>query len=518
MIENVVALRQQPQLSSNALESQLLGAILDLPDPLTMFDMAGLGNGGELSDKRIGLFWAAGMKLAQRNRIVDPDTVFSVVRNANMCANEDRLWLRELRADNLLTKESFAEVAENLRRSLLARSIAPTVEAVARALRSGDFDSARIAADLETVGHSLLKVEGNIETAASDVVDLDATWAQHELVGSSPLQPTGIRLLDETIKGSPPNLMVVAGQPGVGKNMLLASWIRAALESDPDSCQGLFALEDGSKWLIKRWTAQDLGMPLNMIGHGKRTPEQIDKLTELNPHYHRLLERLLIYRFDEIRPDDLVHRARGWIHRKGVKRIWIDHLGHLDHTPARIPGRRDFFGEKRNESVQIAVRKFASLAYREEISMIALAHTVRPESQKDEERPPRLSEIAESAGIERRIRCALGLWRTKSRELRCTVLKNTEGPGVDTTIEFEQNKESATIEPSGGRYVNLDQERKELRAEKEDDSEARADERRKKKAAKRAAEKAEIEKATADREAVAVKISAPQLSLIEAPE
>lgn len=357
----------------------------------------------------------------------------------------------------------------------------------------------------------LLKADGHSETAVGDVLDLDTTWTDHESLGTSPLVPTGIKLLDETIRGAPPNLMVVAGQPGVGKNMVLATWIRQALEADSVSTYGLFALEDGSKWLIKRWTAQDLQMPLNMVGHGKRTPEQMARLTdELNPHYHRLLERLQIYRFDEIRPDELVHTARRWRYLKRVKKIWIDHLGHMDYTPQRVGGRRDFMAEKRNEAVTTAVRKFASFAYREEVPVIALAHTVRPEGQKDEERPPRLSEIAESAGIERRIRCAIGLWRTKSRELRCTVLKNTEGPGVGVTIEFEQNKEAATIDATHGRFVNLDQEAREAR----DNSEAAKEEKLKARQMKRAAER-EAAKAAKAVVVEPAKPESPQLTLID---
>lgn len=508
--QNVVPIKRQ-SAPPNVLEGQLLGAVLDLPDPLTMFEIAGFA-GAELSDRKIGVCWDAGVKLAQRGRKVNAATVFSIVRATNMVSDEARDWLRALQAENMLVRESFAQVADDLRRQLLGRAVASSLEAAARELRSGNYDAARVAADLETANFSLLKAEANDETAASDVLDLDSSWTEHERLGTSPLRPTGIKLLDETIKGAPPNLIVVAAQPGVGKNMLLSTWIRRQLETTEDHF-GLFALEDGSSWLTRRWTAQDLGMPLNMIGHGKRTQEQLEKLAELNPHYHRLLERLHIYRFDDIRPDELVHRARGWIHRFGVKKLWIDHLGHLDHSPLRIGGRRDFFAEKRNEQVTQAVRKFASLAYREEVPVVALAHTVRPEGQKDDERPPRLSEIAESAGIERRIRCAIGLWRTKSRELRCTILKNTEGPGVGTTIELEQFKEAATIDHEGGRYVNLDQEHKEAKRDREEENEAKLDARARKRADK--ALKLKLEMQAQLKAAEEAKPPPPQLTLLE---
>ncbi len=524
MSEPVRALR--PPQAPSVVEGKLLGALCDLSNAGDLLDVSGLFE-ADLQDRRVQWGWRMVAQLVERKQVVSSATVHSRGKALGLFSDADAAWLDSLAASNTFDRDTFAQVAGDLRRGVLGRVVAEKLEQTARELRSGGFNAANVAAVLDSASDTLSRSDIRGETAASDVNELAENWDRRERTKSTPGIMSRIKLLDEAtapangVGGFPPKLAVIMGQPGIGKNMLLAGMIRAQLEADLDLHIGGFFLEDGSRWLLRRWVALDMGIPLGNVGVSQRTEEQMARYLDLNPGYFKLLDRIHTYRYRRIRAAEMVHVSRTMIHQFGVREIILDNLTHLDHRPPAFGGRAQFFENvKRNEAVAEAVESFAELADRKEIPIIALAHTVRPASEKDDCRPPRLSEVAESSGIERVVRFAAGLWRTKSRELRLTIQKNTEGPGTDTTIELERITEAATIDPLGGRVINLEREAQDQRddreAKKEADTEAKSEARRKKMLARRAAEKAEAAAAAPPPPAAAPAAPPPQFDLIGA--
>jgi hypothetical protein len=304
---------------------------------------------------------------------------------------------------------------------------------------------------------------------------------------------------------------VIIGNPGVGKNIYLAGSIRAQLEADRDLLIGAAFLEDGSKWLLKRWTALDLDLPVGAVGVVRLSDEKRAKLRELEPHYHELLKRVQVFNYRRIRPPDLIHLFRVWIHRYGVRVCYLDDFNHLDHKPSPFANqmRRQWINDKRHEQVAEAAEGLAELADRREVPIIATAHTTRPEKLADYHRPPRLDEIADSSMLGKVARFAIGLWRTPTRALRLTVLKNTEGPGLGETIELDEFRESAMLDVDSGRLVNLDQEAREERESKRNEADAES-------IRKALARRAALAKAVAQQKAAEAKDAPPppQLDLL----
>jgi replicative DNA helicase len=475
----------RPAQVPSIVEGTLLGCVLELCDqaPATsastakdLLEVSGL-TPDDLRDVKVRSAWRVVSYLAEHGKFTTIATVHSAGKNPpfGMFCEADRDWLASLAAANTLSRESFAQVAGDLRRGVLGRAIAERLESTARDLRNGNFNAASVAAELDQASNALARSDVQGQTAASDVVEQAENWERRERTGTTPGILTRIKLLDQVttphngIGGFPPKFGVLVGQPGVGKNILLAGMIKAQLLAEPELVVGLFALEDGSKWLLKRWTALDLGLPVGAVGSVRLTEDQRSLLRSLEPEYHRLLSRVQVYRYRRIRAPDMIHLSRVWIHHFGVREILFDNLTHLDTRPAPFGGnfRRQWINEKRNEAVAEATEGFAELADRREIPIIAAAHTTRPDSERDEHRPPRLAEIAESSGIGKVCRFAFGLWKTKGRALRGTVLKNTEGPGTGETIELEAHVEAAMLDVDGGRLVNLEQEAREEKASRE---------------------------------------------------
>ncbi len=525
MSEQVRQLRPPPPPPS-VVEGKLLGALLALKgETRALLDVSGLTE-DDLQDNRVRWAWRVAVQLLNRGDPVDADTVHAVGKGLGFFSDADAAWLDSLYAANVLTAQTFAVLAGTLRRGVLGRAIAARFEPMLRDLRQGNFNNALASAEFQTASEALARADSSRgTTAAGDVMEQEEAWKRRESGESkAPGILSRIKVLDEVtapnggLGGFPPKLCVIMGLPGIGKNMLLATMIRAQLEAEPDLRIGAFFLEDGSKWLIKRWTAFDLGIPVGNVGVVTRTPEQSARLhDELYPHYHRLLERVFCWRWRRIRPAEAIHECRVMIHQHGVREFVFDSFTHLDHRPAPFGANvpRSFIDNKRNEAVGEAVARFAELADVKEIPFVALAHTVRPTTPKERFRPPLLSEVADTSSIDKEVRFAAGLWRTVKNELRLTVQKNTEGPGSNppTTIELVRHSEAAIIDPFLGRVVNIEQEEREERQAREADREADADARIERRRLKNEERKAKA-KAEAEARKVAATPPAPQLELI----
>lgn len=510
MSEAVIQLRAPNAPTADVLEQRLIGGLLEMGDQAgALIEASGIGN-EQIRNVRTSQAWRLIQALTTRRAPngraaeINPSTVHSLGVSYGLFCTADETWLLGLSSANTLNPTSWLQTAEDLKRGILGRGLAERVEPILRELRQGSYSAPAAAALFEECSNLLARASVRTETAATDVLDQEEIWEQRERTGRSPLLRTGIRLLDEatgeapSFGGLPPKAGVLYGTPGSGKNMVLAAVIRWQLENDPNLHLGGFFCEDGSKWLLKRWTALDLRIPVGHVGVVQRTADQKAKLLDLNPYYDGLLKRVHCFRYRRVRPAELVHIARGWRYAYEIGGVYFDNLRHLDFRPdGMAQGRPRYFqNEKRNEAMNEAFDSFAEFADRHEIPFLAAAHTVRLD-ERQEFRPPRLAEIMDSAGIERAARFALGLWRTRTNELRGTIQKNTEGPGTGTTIEFDRISSAAMIDPDGGKLINLDQEKREEResaeSEKEAKSDARRAARRAKALAERAAEKAALE-------------------------
>src|SRR5690606_4291554 len=108
------------------------------------------------------------------------------------------------------------------------------------------------------------------------------------------LMPTGIKLLDEHVGGWERNLNLVGGLPSVGKSALIATIIGNQLKAGRKV--GLFGLEEGTLWLLKRLVARDTGLELRSVGRARLTDTQQEAVTESMGAWHERFRNLHVYR------------------------------------------------------------------------------------------------------------------------------------------------------------------------------------------------------------------------------
>lgn len=474
-----------------ALENALLGAMLDADSPAmgsnagALLDITGLRASDIKHDARVKIAWQLVEQLVRRRRPVDGATVFSAGAGARVFADADLSWLQQLQASNNLSREHFATVAEQLRNTNLRDETLKAVKARIEAIESGADAGSEFAA-IEGICAASAHSSMTDGTGADDVFELAADMDRSE--DAAPiLIPSGIDAVDAIIKGFPPNLAVIVGQPSVGKSALMGTIIDNQLTAGFKV--GLFGLEDGTKWLAKRLIARDIGVgvrdlvdTVRGIGIDREVSRaKAELFQERAAHYSQLLKNLTVFRRDSIKSGEMCRRAVHWIVNRGVQIIYIDHLGEVEHE------RRNPDDEHRL-AVARSYRDLRNIGIKYGVPIVALAHTNREAAGKwgEEARAPRLSEIAESREIEGMARLALGLWNVQGEldVMRCTVLKQTEGER-DVDLKLKRMVTSALIDPHEGERFSPAAERlAKFKAEREKKEAIAADAKAKRDAAK----------------------------------
>lgn len=470
-------------------ELKVLGALLDAGGTIdapaaALLDLAGLVP-EDFTGPRVRAAWSMAARLVAKGRPVDAFSLYAAGQATRDFVAGDAQWLASLQMTHGCTREMFGLYAAEVRDHSRRRGLLGELRRHVQQLEAGATRAVDVA---ESMTPYLQGLSTNLETTGTgseDVLELSEMWESQEQRKSKPLiVPTGIPSVDEAIGGFPPNLSIVCGLPSVGKSAALASMMDAQLELGLRV--GLVGLEDGSRWFAKRLFARDLGIPLRDVGAKRRTGDVEARFPDVASALSGKLGRLATYRQSTINAAELVRLLSHWFLNLGIDVAYVDHGGEVDHSAhTKIDDHR-----LRVAQTYGMVR---DLAVRLQRPVVVLAHTNRA-SDDEVERPPRKSELAESAWIERRARLMIGCWSKASEPefMRATIIKNTEGKPGDT-FKIKRIVTAALLDPNGAELVNLESEKRdEARARREEKEAARleaAEIRERQKAAAAAAKK-----------------------------
>lgn len=509
---------------------------MDLPhsEQIEVLDAAGLTGNEDFVNPRYAAALDVIRSLATAQQKLTPHLVVAHGKtNGNRLDDPDLVWLTDATGSNRHDKAGLLQLAEELRVQSRARSTARLLEEQLAEIKAGRFQPGRASGALDAIAQRLARDFAPASTAAEDLDVINARWDDHADAGTSLLDPWGIKVMDEISGGgAPPKLIFIAGRPGAGKTALAASIIKAQLQLDEhlpfadQSTTGVFGLEDGTEWLSMRWLAEGMKMKLNEVGWKKLDAEQAQLRDEVNVRIHPLLLRVRTYKRDTITPVEMIRLASNWVfnampgRKKGVRRLFTDHLGELD-----LRNDRDVraYWEKVLEAVTLA-RNFTN---RFAVPWTFLVHdTEDANAPGKKEGPPKASALAGGRSLDRKARQIWGVWSKGGPygEWRSTLLKNTGGPHGDTVV-LERIFNAAMVTPTGGQKVDLDKEEQEEIAKREAVKEDKASEKKKKTDAERR-EKKKLE--AAEKEAAkAAKLAGvppkppaplpPQATLLEVP-
>lgn len=437
-------------------ERWTIGALLDQGSREAGDVIAATGlQPADFTSKALGLAFEAIRALVDAGEAPSPHSVATRCRGLPRVPEDVFEKLLELAGANALDRSALLIQAREVKRLSDVRKLLTENDKQRKALADPKADPAVIAADSAAYHANFAAVSSCTETMMADLLELSTELEQVKSGKREPRVCTGIEILDRETGGWVQNLNVIGGMPSVGKSALVAASIWESVRRGVRV--GVFGLEDATKWIPKRLAARKLGVPVGkVISRDTDETAAAQAFSELGAHANSVL----VYRRAGITAADLVQVCRAWIRVQGVGLIFVDHGGEVQH---RTEGHERRF----DRAVDETYMRLRDLAVESGVPVVVLSH-FNVDTDKAQGGQPKLHNFAETAGISRKARLALGLWEADEfpGELLCTVLKNTEGRR-SYTIALKRDVESALIHPGAGRVVDIEREREARRREEQ---------------------------------------------------
>lgn len=323
-------------------------------------------------------------------------------------------------------KDYASTVKELSARRSVIRSCQKTIEAVVK----GDYESfddfiSKQSYDMSAVVQNAQATEVTAKVAAEDA----RVRAQQMLAGAAPPPlMTGLIDLDALMDGMrPPQVIVIGARPGAGKTAL------GMTISDNVAKAGFkphfFSLEMGYDELIDRSISIEGEVNMRRIKQRTASVEEVARLDKACDFVGTL--PMTIDDQANLSIDQIVARSRRRKARYGLDLIVIDYLQLISANLGRTP---------RHEQIAHISRTIKQLAKELRIPIICLTQLNR-ESEKDKDRPPRMSDLRESGAIEQDADKILLLWRMESDDpylVRGKLAKHRGGDTGEVELQFQK--------------------------------------------------------------------------------
>jgi replicative DNA helicase len=217
---------------------------------------------------------------------------------------------------------------------------------------------------------------------------LDKAARARENPGSLPGVSTGFDELDDRIGGlQAPDLVILAGRPGMGKTTLATSM--ACNVAHTKTPVLFFSLEMSSEQLGLRMLAGRAGVPSNDILRGKFSPEDLHRMREVAT---TLKDPLYIDESGGLSIAQLITRARRHHRQLGIGLVVVDYLQLLRGTTRRS-------AESRVQEITEITAGLKALAKELNVPVLALSQLSRALETREQKRP-HLSDLRDSGTIE----------------------------------------------------------------------------------------------------------------------
>lgn len=256
---------------------------------------------------------------------------------------------------------------------------------------------------------------------------------------------TGFPDLDRVIGGlQEGRLIVIAGQPGMGKTTLAVDFIRAAAFEQKIPV-GMFSMEMRWQELLNRALCAEAAVVADRLTNGKLT---VDDWANLARACGRTADApLAIDDTPNLTFADIRLRARRLQQQMGMRLLVVDYLSLVacnDNRP-------------RHQQIDELARRFKTLAGELGVAVVLLAQTNRNAGQRADKRPI-LGDLKESGGIEAHANTVIFVhspsrYDKSSRvgETDLIVAKNRSGPECDVIVaaQLHFNRFASMALPDG---------------------------------------------------------------------
>jgi replicative DNA helicase len=320
--------------------------------------------------------------------------------------------------------------AQIVRQKAVARALIEAANATIKDAYGTDFDSDEMT---ERAASRIYAIEergasANLSEPIGVGVDEADERMERRTDGEMSGVPTGLTDLDDWLDGlQPGNLIVLAARPSVGKSLLALQFARhAAMETGVGAV--FFSLEMPRRDLAARAITSVSRVDSRRARAGELSYQERAAWKAACAKL-KACDRLFI---NDVRgrltPERILAEGRRMQRRHGVGLIVIDYLQLMD-PPADLERRAP-----RHEQVGAISRRLAMASKALDMPILLLSQLNR-ESEKREDRTPRMSDLRESGAIEQDADVVLLMHRpgmhdpaTPATKLDLIVAKNRNGP------------------------------------------------------------------------------------------
>lgn len=202
------------------------------------------------------------------------------------------------------------------------------------------------------------------------------------------------------------DFIIIAARAAMGKTAFALSMVEyIAVKSKIPTA--VFSLEMSDEQLVKRLMAQDAGIDLHAINTGDLTGAQWSSLVESTQNIADS-KLFLIDNISGLTLNDICSKCRKLKLEQDIQLVVIDYLQLIELNKANESKKP----ENRQQEVSKISRALKSLARELNIPIVALCQLNR-DTEKREDRRPRLSDIRESGSIEQDADIVMFLYRAE---------------------------------------------------------------------------------------------------------
>lgn len=260
-------------------------------------------------------------------------------------------------------------------------------EMVFNGFNSDPFDTLNsVSADIMRLQEQALK--GHAKTISDYVVQVNKereAISQKGTLGTA----TGLNSLDEIVCGLvPPDLIIIAARPGMGKTALALTIVHHVAVSLREPC-GVFSMEMSASQLVTRLESLESGIDHELIRKNDLSDQQRAHLSKSDS----IIAGAPIHIDDRagLNIRELRTKANIMKRKYGIKHLVVDYLQLMSGIDER--------GKSRENIISEISRGLKGIAKELDIPVIALSQLSR-DVEKRPDKMPQLSDLRESGGIE----------------------------------------------------------------------------------------------------------------------
>ena len=411
-------------LYNNGAEQSVIGAVLT--HPAALLNVASILAGKDFFFLKHGYIWTAILALEKRNDPIDTVTVSNELNAAGQLAEiGGPAYLTEL-VRNVPTSqhaEVYARIVRGIaqRRELLAACDEIKVLTVNEKLSIADVFEQTEAKLLQVTATATQDKANDIEAIAHRYMTSVEHMIELREQGITPGLPTGFTPVDNIIRGSfKGEVIIIAAPAGAGKSTFNLNIARNRLKAGARVV--IFITEMSAEAVTRKFVSMETGIPVDTLKSVTFSPQQYGRFVEATQRISKW-KLHIVDGYSGLTPLDIRRELRKISARHAVDNVVIDGLWQMKSNKRAL--------EKRLEIADIMLDL---VAIAKEFNLpLDIVHQCSRAFDKRQDKRFRLTDLADSADVERNAYTVLGLYRASYYEqsglddLEVIVAKNRDG-------------------------------------------------------------------------------------------